>query len=490
MPPSAIQPEVAGELSIEPAPNLSELPQFFGRIAQYPDEFIVYDDGFRGRTFRYADIAGLVRALTARLRTEGMRRGDVAMIWSESRPGWIVALWACLLEGIAVVPVEPQSSVDLFRKIEQKVRPRLILLGERVPVVIPGARIPVWRLAEIERSTGQEPSEQATVSADDVAEIVFTSGTTGEPKGVVITHRNLAAQLRPIEDQIAPFRKYVRPFAPLRILNLLPMSHLFGQSLATFVPPLIPASVVFISSSDPHEIVRQIRSRRVAILVAVPRVLEILRDLILHRFPEAADTSDLDRPWPLRWWRFRAVHRLFGWKFCCLVSGGAPLPSDLERFWANLAFVVVQGYGLTETAPVISFSHPFHVQRGTTGKPISGVNVKIAEDGEVLVRGDSVSPGYFGAPHETAEAIRDGWFHTGDFGELDAQGNLVIRGRKKEMIVTPEGLKVFPEDVEAVLNRLPGVRESAVIGKDQVHAVLVLEAGANADEICGKRTPT
>ncbi len=483
MPPSAIQPEATRELSIESAPNLSELPQFFGRIAQYPDEFIVYDDGFRGRTFRYADIAALVRTLTARLRAEGLHPGDVAMIWSESRPGWIVALWACLLEGVVIVPVEPQSSVDLFRKIEQKVRPRLIFLGERVPLVTPSARIPAWRLAEIERSTGQAPPAQASPSADDVAEIVFTSGTTGEPKGVVITHRNLAAQLRPIEDQIAPYRKYVRPFAPLRILNLLPMSHLFGQSLATFVPPLIPASVLFISSTGPHEIVRQIRSRRVAILVAVPRVLEVLRNLILHRFPEAADTSDLDRPWPLRWWRFRAVHRLFGWNFCCLVSGGAPLPADLERFWSNLGFVVVQGYGLTETAPVISFSHPFHVQRGTTGRPISGVSVKIAEDGEVLVRGDSVSPGYFAAPHETAEAIRDGWFHTGDFGELDAQGNLIIRGRKKEMIVTPEGLKVFPEDVEGVLNRLPGVRESAVIGKDQVHAVLVLEPGANADEI-------
>jgi long-chain acyl-CoA synthetase len=483
MPSPIIQPDAAEKVSIEPIHDLSELPQFLSRIAQYPDEFIIYDDGFRGRTFRYADIAGLAWALAARFRMEGLGRGDVAIIWSESRPGWIVALWACLLEGVAIVPVEPQSSVDLFRKIEQKVRPRLILLGERVPVVTPIACIPAWRLAEIERSTGQAPSEQAILSADDVAEIVFTSGTTGEPKGVVITNRNLAAQLRPIEDQIAPYRKYLRPFAPLRILNLLPMSHLFGQSLATFVPPLIPASVLFISSTDPHEIVRQIRFRRVAILVAVPRVLDVLRDLILHRFPEAADTSDLDRPWPLRWWRFRAVHRLFGWKFCCLVSGGAPLSADLERFWANLAFVVVQGYGLTETAPVISFSHPFHVQRGTTGKPISGVNVKIAEDGEVLVRGDSVSPGYFGAPHETAEAIRDGWFHTGDFGELDAQGNLVIRGRKKEMIVTPEGLKVFPEDVEAVLNQLPGVRESAVIGKDQVHAVLVLEPGANADEI-------
>ncbi|HYA18167.1 MAG TPA: AMP-binding protein, partial [Bryobacteraceae bacterium] len=189
-------------------------------------------------------------------------------------------------------------------------------------------------------------------------------------------------------------------------------------------------------------------------------------------------------PWWKRWWKYRAIHRMFGWKFCCFVSGGAPLPPDLEAFWSELAFVIVQGYGLTETAPIISFSHPFHPRRGTTGKPVNGVEVKLAEDGEVLVRGQNVTPGYYAAPEQTSGAFLDGWLRTGDLGEFDAQGNLVIRGRKKDVIVTPEGLKVFPEDVEAKLNAIPGVRESAVIGHDRVHAVLVLEPDApGADEI-------
>ncbi|HXE62704.1 MAG TPA: AMP-binding protein [Bryobacteraceae bacterium] len=459
------------------------MPQFLSRIAQYKQEFIIYDDGFRGWTFRYVEVARLAGAFAARLRDQGIHKGDSVMVWSESRPGWIVALWGCLLEGVVVVPVESQSSLDLFRKMEQKVRPRLVLAGDRVPEVSSTNQLPVWRLSEIEQSTEQVQPERTPVSADDVAEIVFTSGTTAEPKGVVISHRNLAAQIRPIEDQIAPYRRYVRPFAPLRILNLLPMSHLFGQSLATFVPPLIPASVVFISSSSPNEIARQIRSRHIAVLVSVPKVLQVLRDFIVHRFPEAATTRGAERAWPRRWWQFRPIHRMFGWKFCCVVSGGAPLSAELERFWSNLGFVVVQGYGLTETAPVISFSHPFHVERGTTGKPLAGVDVRIAEDGEVLVRGDNVTSGYFESPELTVEAFRDGWFQTGDLGELDADGNLIIRGRKKDVIVTPEGLKVFPEDVEGVLDHLPGVRESAVIGKDRVRAVLVLEPDANADEI-------
>ncbi|HVY94186.1 MAG TPA: AMP-binding protein [Bryobacteraceae bacterium] len=483
-------PEREALTTAETRERVSELPQFFRRIAKYEEEFIVYDDGFRGWPWRYSEIGRLAVAFAARLRRQGIRKGDTVMIWGESRPGWIIALWGCLLEGAIAVPVEPMASLDLFRRIETKVRPRLILSGDRVPAIAASGDAAVWQLSEAERSAEYGKYAPAEVFENDIAEIVFTSGTTAEPKGVLITHRNLAAQIPPIEAQFAPYLRYVRPFAPIRILNLLPMSHLFGQSLATIIPPLIPASVLFISGTTPHEIVRQIRSRHVTILVAVPRVLEILRNFIEHRHPGARDRSHSDELWPRRWWRYRAVHRMFGWKFCCVVSGGAPLAPDLEQFWSNLGFVVVQGYGLTETAPVISFNHPFHVQSGTTGRPLAGVDVKIAEDGEVLVRGDNVTPGYFEAPQQTAAAFHDGWFYTGDLGELDDAGNLVIRGRKKDVIVTPDGLKIFPEDVEAVLDRIPGVRESAVIGKDRVRAVLVLEPGTRPDEIVRQANAT
>jgi long-chain acyl-CoA synthetase len=411
-----------------------------------------------------------------------LKKGDAAMLWSESRPGWVVALWACLLEGIVLVPVDPKSSVGLFDRIAQKARPRVILLGERVPALTDSA-VPVWRLSEIERESGTPPAESAAILAEDVAEIVFTSGTTAEPKGVVITHRNLVANLEPVQREMQKYRKYARPFLPLRILNLLPLSHLFGQSLALFIPPMIPASVVFMQGTSAQEIVKQIKTRRVSALIAVPKVLEVLRDFVTHRFPETADALQARGPWPRRWWRFRRVHRLFGWKYWCFVSGGAPLPSELEQFWSRLGYLVVQGYGLTETAPIVTLSHPFHLRQGTVGKPLAGVDVKIAPDGEILVRGDNVTQGYYQAPGETSAAFEDGWFHTGDIGELDPDGHLLIRGRKKEMIATPEGLKVFPEDVERLLNQIPGVRDSAVIGRDRVHAVLLLAPGLDADQI-------
>ena len=475
---------ISRESRARAAATPSALPGFLRRIARIGCEFVVFDDGYRGWSYSYGNIARMAAGFVARLRTAGIRQGETVMIWSENRPGWIAALWGCLESGVILVPVDQLSSVDFLQRVEAKVRPRAILLGNRVPALASDGRTLLWRLAEIEQNEAPSPpSEAIAASREDVAEIVFTSGTTAEPKGVLITHRNLAASLRPIEDLIGPFLRYLRPFSPLRALNLLPMSHLFGQAAALFVPPLIPASVVFISSLSAQEIVRQIHTRGVCALVSVPKILEVLRSFILHRFPKAAETSHASDPLLRRWWRFRRVHRLFGWKFCCLIVGGAPLPPDLEQFWANLGFVVVQGYGLTETAPIISFSHPFHVRAGTAGKPIAGVEVKIAPDGEVLVRGDNVTPGYYLAPQQTAAAFQDGWFKTGDIGELDPEGHLTIRGRIKDLIVTPDGLKVFPEDVETVLNRIEGVRDSAVIGKDRVHAVLVLEPGSSADDI-------
>jgi long-chain acyl-CoA synthetase len=449
------------------------------RAARLDAEFIVWDNGYRGRSYSYKQVAEITNALRARLRAAGIAKGDAAILWSESRPGWVAALWACLLEGVIVVPVDPQSSVDLVARIGAKATPKVHLVGERVA----GIDALYWKLSDIEESTDPSPVSDVALDIDDVAEIVFTSGTTAEPKGVVITHRNLLANLEPVAREIEKYRKYAGPFLPLRILNLLPLSHLFGQSLALFLPPLIPASVVFIASNSTQEIARQVHARRISAIVAVPKILEVLRDSISHRYPEV-NNPKLDRgKWPARWWRFRRVHRAFGWKFWAFISGGAPLAPEVEKFWQHLGYVVVQGYGLTETAPIVTLSHPFHVRGGTVGKPLAGVEVKIADDGEILVRGENVTRGYFLAPGQTTPAFEDGWFHTGDIGELDAEGHLQIRGRKKEMIVTPEGLKVFPEDVEKILDYIRGVRESAVIGKDRVHAVLVLEPGTNQDDV-------
>ncbi len=465
------------------------LIDFFHDISRARGAFLVYDDGFRSRSYTYAEVGRAARGFAARLAAAGAVQGDKVLFWSENRPEWIVAFWGCLLCGVVVVPVDYRSSPDFVARVSRIVQARVVLTGQDVPPLTHvHLEAPVWRLHELEWIDGPVPS--VTVRRDDVAEIIFTSGATAEPKGVIITHRNVLANIVPVEREILKYRKWGRPFFPLRFLNLLPLSHMFGQAMATFIPPMLPGTVIFMRGYNPAEIVDQIRSRRVSVLVSVPKILDVLREHVVRVAPETAAPGPKQHV-ARRWWRYRRVHRAFGMKFWSFVVGAAPLEPELEAFWSELGFVVVQGYGLTETAPIVSLNHPFGTRKGSVGKAIAGVEVKIAPDGEIMVRGENVTKGYFNAAEETARAFEDGWFHTGDIGEVAPDGQIFIRGRKKEMIVTPEGLNVFPEDVERVLNHLPGVRDSAVVGvaagagshDERVHAVLVLDPGVDLDEI-------
>ena len=341
------------------------------------------------------------------------------------------------------------------------------------------------------------------VSRDDVSQVIFTSGATAEPKGVIIRHRNVLANIVPVEREVIKYRDYARPFHPLRFVNLLPLSHMFGQSMATNIPPMVRGTVIFTRSLNPHDIVRLIASRRVSVLVCVPKILDVLREHIIRAFPEAAEPPPAGISIPARWWRYRRVHRTLGLKFWSFVVGAAPLAPELEEFWRRMGFAVIQGYGLTETAPIVTLNHPFKTSKGSVGTPIAGVEIRIAEDGEILVRGENVTSGYFErspsppipqpespapGPSPQSPVDADGWLHTGDVGERDSAGRVFIKGRKKEMIVTPDGLNVFPEDVERVLNGVPGVRDSAVVGatdgsQERVHAVVVLEPGTALDAV-------
>ena len=476
------------------------LIDFFHDLARARGLFLVYDDGFRCRSHTYAQVARAARGFAARLHELGLRKGDKVVFWSENRPEWIVAFWGCLLGGIVVVPVDYRASPDFLARVRRIVAAKLLLIGQDVPPFAPGVGavpgvpgvpgdnvpdIPVWKLHDLVWSEGSPPD--VPIGRDDMAEIIFTSGATAEPKGVVITHRNILANIVPVEREILKYRKWARPMLPISFLNLLPLSHMFGQAMATFIPPMLPGIVVLMRGYNPVEIAAQIKKRRISVLVSVPKILDVLREHVLRVAPHP-DVPGPKQHFLRRWWRYRAVHRLFGWKFWAFVVGAAPLDAELEAVWSELGYVVVQGYGLTETAPIVSLNHPFGTKKGSVGKAIAGVQMKIAPDGEILVRGDNVTSGYFNAEEETARAFEDGWFHTGDIGDVADDGQLYIRGRKKEMIVTPEGLNVFPEDVERVVTRVPGVRDVAVVGaqigtEERVHAVLVLDPGADLEAI-------
>ena len=475
------------------------LIDFFRDLVTIRGEFLVYDDGYRVRAHTYEEVGRAARGFAMRLASAGLQKGDKVVFWGENRPEWIVCYWGCLISGVIVVPIDYRSSADFVRKVRTLVDAKVVLIGEDVNETGFGrsdqSGIAVWRFGDIDwRADG--PMPELAVSRDDIIQIIFTSGATAEPKGVVIRHRNVLANIVPVEREITKYQRYTRLFHPLRFLNLLPLSHMFGQSMATSIPPMVRGTVIFMRTFNPHDILRLIKSRHVSVVVCVPKILDVLREHAVRAWPESKDAPRAGISIPGRWWRYRRVHSAFGLKFWAFVVGAAPLPPDVEEFWRRMGFAVIQGYGLTETAPIVTLNHPFRTSKGSVGTPIGGVEIRIAEDGEILVRGENVTSGYYApsnpesrTPIPGSEVFdSDGWFHTGDVGERDEQGRVFIKGRKKEMIVTPEGLNVFPEDVERVLNELPGVRESAVVGvtqgaEERVHAVLVLDPDADSDAV-------
>jgi long-chain acyl-CoA synthetase len=241
--------------------------------------------------------------------------------------------------------------------------------------------------------------------------------------------------------------------------------------------------VIFPATQAAPELARVMRERRVSVMVCVPRQLEALGRWATAQIPagggQKAESQrhgaegpatvpegiERQRSVPGRWWKLRHVHRALGWKMFGFVVGGAALPAPVEALWSRLGYAVVQGYGLTEAAPAITVTHPFKIRRGSVGKQLPGTELCLAPDGEVLVRGPNVSPGYFRDPDATRESFVGGWLHTGDLGRIDQDGNLIYLGRKKELIVTAEGMNVYPEDVEQALLAQSGVEEAAVVGR-------------------------
>src|SRR5687767_8527954 len=259
------------------------LVDFFRDLQNRRGDFLVYDDGYRVHRHTYADVARAARGFAARLSSAGLAQGDKVVFWGENRPEWIACFWGCLISGVVVVPIDYRSSAEFVARVQRLVGARVLLAGEDVPAFGPGvdfgprlSRSERWALADLDW-TADGPMPGVAATRDDITQIIFTSGATAEPKGVVIRHRNVLANIVPVEREIEKYRKYARPVRPLRFINLLPLSHMFGQSMASSIPPMVRGTVIFTRSFNPHDILDLIRSRRVSVLVCVPKILEIGR---------------------------------------------------------------------------------------------------------------------------------------------------------------------------------------------------------------------
>jgi long-chain acyl-CoA synthetase len=426
--------------------------------------------GYRLVRWTYGDVAALAFRFARELIAIGIIKGDRVVIWGPNSAAWVAAFLGCANRGVIAVPMDDAASPDFAVRVFQQVQARLLVCSRDHAQ----ASLPSLFFEEMQASLQSRsplPLEHEKINPEDALEIVFTSGTTAEPKGVVITHGNVLSNVVPLEAQIKPYLKYARIVHPLRFLNLLPLSHVFGQFLGMYLPSLLRGAVFFQETLKPGDIIHTIRGERISVLVAVPRMLQSLKEKIER---DLADVGRLDKfrkqfaaaegeHFLRRWWIFRRIHRQMGWKFWAFISGGAALDHETETFWARLGFAVIQGYGLTETTSIISVNHPFKVNRGSIGKVLEGREVKLAPDGEILVRGSGVASGYWSGGELRPVSSEEGWYHTGDIGQLDADGNLFFKGRKKDVIVTPAGMNVYPEDLENALKAQPEVKDCVVV---------------------------
>ena len=425
---------------------------------------VVAHRGNRRYATSYEELAEFAGRFAAELERRGIGVGERVVLWGENSAEWIGVFFGCLLRGVLVVPLDAAGAAEFVGRVVEDTRARLVVGDARLVRGLVG--VEVVGLGELAERMPREPRYEVSgaVGRSAAFQIVFTSGTTSEPKGIVHTHRNVLASLQPIEDEIVKYRKYERWVHPLRFLHTLPLSHVFGQFMGLWVPALLGAEVHFSDQLEPSRMISLIRRERVSVLIAVPRIQQMLRAYLLQRFTgldEGIAGAEGLKVWK-RWWRFRRVHAALGWKFWAVISGGAALTEEMETFWQRLGLALIQGYGMTETAALVTLNHPFKISRGTIGRALPGREVKIGADGEILVRGDIVAQATWqqgGMKRRESE-----WLATGDLAAEDEAGSLRFLGRKGDAIVTGAGMNVHPADVEGALMKQEGMRGAVVVG--------------------------
>ena len=503
----------------EPPRTLSAL--FFDAIDRHGGQPVAMRAKRDGRwtDIAHAELAERVQNLSLGLRALGVAPGDRVAILSENRPEWAIADYACLTARCTDVPIYPtlparqiefilrdagvsailvSNAVQLAKIVAA--RERLPALREVIvfdpalagPGVTPLAEVEARGVAERMRRSGWRAEAEAA-GPDDLATIIYTSGTTGDPKGVMLTHGNIASN---VTTAVLLFA-----FAPGQdCLSFLPLSHIFERMFGHFL--MLHAGVVINYAESIDTVPADMADRRPHFMASVPRLYE----KIYARVLEAVRTASAPRRALFGWarrvgeaWAERTMDRLpispalalqraladrlvfatlrgrTGGRITFFISGGAPLAPEIAKFFYAAGMPILEGYGLTETSPVITVNTPVHHRLGTVGRAYPRVEVTIAADGEVLTRGPNVMRGYWGKPEATAEAIDpEGWFHTGDIGAFDPDGFLRITDRKKDLIVTAGGKKIAPQPIENLVKTCQFVSSAVMLGDRRPFPILLV----------------
>ncbi|MBI5075769.1 MAG: AMP-binding protein [Nitrospirae bacterium] len=470
----------------------------------YPDAIAFHYYGNGWQTVTYRELADRVTNLASHLIRSGGRKNDRIAVIAENRPEWSVAYLAILSSGCIVVPLDAQLAPAEVQTLLNDAEAHVVLHSNKTAGQIAGYAEHFRRSSgrdlllidfdstdyrEIEKKppTGSLPA----CDQDDIASIIYTSGTTGNPKGVVLTHRNFCSDAQAlIEARIVSHED--------NVLSILPLHHTYAFMCTLMVPLFLGASITYPLSMKGPDMIAAIQGKGVSVVIGVPQLLGMIRNNIIARINALSK--------PLRFLLtkltafsgavrkrlginlgkliFRSVHRSFGNRFRFFTSGGARLDPAVMEDLEALGFTVLEGYGLTETSPVVTFNPVEKRKPGSAGKPLPSVSIRIAhpsdaEEGEIEIKGPMVMKGYYNRPSATAEVLHDGWFRTGDIGRLDHEGYLFITGRSKEVIVLSSGKNIYPEDVERMYLSSKLIKEICIMGierqgiTESLHAVIV-----------------
>ena len=446
------------------------------------------DDGTIG-AWSYRELDRRSRLVAWRLRSRGLQPGDRLLTWSASCPELAAVYFGAMRAGVILVPLDLRMAPATTRRIADRSGARQLAIGtgrdapdpaeadlDHLPTATiddlcaePGAGFPAdWqaRLDSWERPVPEDPYL-----------LVFTSGTTGAPKGVVLAHENTIAGVDGFH-RIVPDMEY-------RVVSVLPLAHLFEQAIGLYLTLDLGADILYVRTRNPRVVFESIRAHRTTAMILVPQILDLFWAGLEREVEKQGQVASFQRaraiarrlPMAARRWIFRRIHRQLGGGLRLLVSAGAFLPPAVQQGWEDIGVVIMQGYGATETGSGACTTWRDH-PTGTVGRPVPGMEMRIADDGEVQFRGPSVVRGYWEDAAATAAAFTpDGFYRSGDLGRLDDHGRLVLHGRKRDVIVLPSGLNVFPEDIENAL-RVAGIRDSIALETEpgRIEAIILAPA--------------
>lgn len=509
---------------LDPTKSSATLAEMAQRsFVQFPDlPYLGTKSGDEYKFATYGQIAGRVRLAAGGLLELGITRGDRVAILAESRSEWAIVDLACHMIGAIVVPLfstlpPPQvqyilqdsgaaavvvstaaqkQKIDAIANELSDLR-AVVTMEDGAASPLPDNKASVIGFSELEKRgeihLAVHPDDYETAwpaaQATDVATIIYTSGTTGNPKGVMLMHKNIIACLEAI------LRAITQLSSKDTFLSFLPLAHVYERTAGYYLPTRLGAPIAYCESL--FTVDKNMAEVRPNVMFCVPRLNETMRDKIVaqaktlpegkrEKFVEAIELAkkagahmgglpnapSLGLGEKLKYKVFDAmvyskIREKFGGRLWAFVSGGAPMAPDVGALFLGLGLTILEGYGLTETSPVMSFNRPGRVKLGTVGEILDGVQVRIAEDGEICVRGDTVMKGYWNKPDETREVMDgEGWFHTGDLGSLE-NGYLRITGRKKDLIVLANGKKVAPAPIELKMSESPYIGQIVLLGDKQ-----------------------